>query len=136
MSVSMKDGVQIKATIISKSGPPWEQQLLAEHKQKLLVSVPKGAPISTLKEKLEDKFTSSKLAELNRHADFLRSNGVSVITGAKITTLHTRDGYDIDEDSSLDELFGSCNDVVLEVQAEVDLIFTQAESELDCCGFC
>ena len=66
MSVSMKDGVQIKATIISKSGPPWEQQLLAEHKQKLLVSVPKGAPISTLKEKLEDKFTSSKLAELNR----------------------------------------------------------------------
>ena len=131
----MKDGVQIKATIVSQSGPPWEQQLLAQHKQKILVSVPKGAPISTLKEKLLDKFNSTNLAKLNSQADLLASLGVERITGAVITTLHTVDGYDIDDESSLDDLFGSYTDVMLEVKAEVDLHAQLVQSD-ECCGFC
>ena len=132
----MKDGVQIKATIMSQSGEPWEQQLLAQYKQKILVSVPKGVPISVLKEKLQDKFISSNLAKLNSQTDVLESLGVVRITGAVITTLHTIDGYDIDDESSLDDLFGSYNDVVLEVKAEVDLHAQLKQAEDFCCGFC
>lgn len=130
--MSVRDGVQIKATLVSRSGPAWEQQLLSQHKQRVLVSVQKNAPISVLKDKLTEKFTSSNIAKLNADESMLRSLGIERITGAKITALHTADGYDIDEDTSLDELFGSYADVVLEVQAEVDLLAIQVQPM--CCG--
>ena len=130
----MRDGVQIKATLMSKHGPDWEQQLLAQHKQRVLVSVPKGAPISLLKEKLIDKFTSTNLVSLNADTKLLEQIGVQRITGATISSLATVDGFDIDEDSSLDELFGSYADVVMEVKAEIDLQATLVEPM--CCGIC
>merc|ERR1712159_141206 len=142
MSASMKDGVQIKATIVSQSGPAWEQQLLAQHRQKILVSVPKGSPISMLKEKLRDKFISTNLAKLDSivksEAFQDANNKIEGITGADIKSLHTIDGYDIDDESSLDDLFGSYTTVVMEVKAEVDLQAKEAEEEDDdCCwGFC
>ena len=130
----MRDGVQIKATLVSKQGPDWEQQLLARHKQRVLVSVPKGAPISVLKEKLVDKFTSTNLVKLNGDSELLEQLGVERITGATISSIATADGFDIDEDDSLEELFGSNTNVVMEVQAEIDLEAILVEPS--CCGIC
>lgn len=114
-------GVRIKATITSKTGPDWEQELLKSHKQKILVSIPREANIEALSEKLEEKFLNANLADLNADTEYLLSLGIERITGAKIKALGTKDGYDIDQDSSLEDLFGEFQGIEMEVQAEVDL---------------
>jgi len=125
--------VNVKATIVSKSGPQWEQELLSQYKQKVLVAVPQHAPVSTLKEKLLDKFLSANLADLNNNKELLKKNGIARITGAKITALHTKEGFDVDEDSILDDLYLLYKTKELEFQAEVDLISVRAEPKF-CCG--
>ena len=126
-------GIKIKVTIVSKSGPPWEQELLSQHKQKIMLSMPREATLDALKDKICDKFIASNLAELNGYTGFLQSCGIERISTARISNLFTRDGYDIDEDSSLADLFGSYGGIELEVQAEVDLVAVPLAPAPECC---
>lgn len=125
-------GVQIKVKIVSKSGPEWEQRLLSEHQQKVLVTMDKSSAITSLKEKLQEKFESTNLPKLNADSEYLSSLGIQRITGARIGTLCTPDGYDVDEDGTLNQFFGS-GAVEMSLVAEVDLLAIQAEADCFCC---
>ena len=130
----MSDQISIKGIIVSKSGPQWEQQLLSSHKQQVLVSVNGSTQISSLKEKLLEKFLSANLSTLNGDSQYLKSIGVERITGAKITTLLTKDGYDVDEDSTVRDIYRATPGSIMELQAEVDLIATMTQPACQICG--
>ena len=130
----MSDPISVKGIIVSKSGPQWEQQLLSSHKQQVLVSIDGSAQVSSLKDKLLDKFLSANLSTLNGDPAYLKSIGVERITGAKITTLLTKDGYDVDEDSTVRHIFRSVPGSIMELQAEIDLIATMTKPACEVCG--
>ena len=84
----------------------------------------------------EQQGEQSQQGGLQRQQEQKRALARSPLSSMMITTLHTVDGYDIDDESSLDDLFGSYSDVLMEVKAEVDLQAQLVEAEEFCCGFC
>lgn len=113
-------GVKIRATLVSKHGPPWEQALLAGTNHKVLVSCDRDAPIKELKQKLAEKFMAKDGAALNKDKTRLQKAGVLNIKGAVIESLCDDQGYDIDEDSTIGGLHGA-DGVEILVTAEIDL---------------
>ena len=99
------------------------------------MTIDKSAAITTLKEKLQEKFESSNLPKLNADTEYLNSLGIQRITGARIGALCTPDGYDVDEDGTLAQFFGT-GAVEMNLVAEVDLIATAVPEDESFCFCC
>jgi hypothetical protein len=138
---TLMSGIQIKVTV--KGAAYLFDLVLGPPRIKLLLSVPKGASLDVLKEKITEKL-DSKVDELNSTRSHLvrQAWGGNPQFGDKIThfnghsiKLQTPDGYDIDEDSSLADFFGTQEGISFEVVALVNFNITLADPkpEPKCC---